>query len=694
MQENIKATYQIINIPLVWITVSLIIGISLQYHLQLSPTILCILVGSTLGVLLGCWWYTKRAFVTTLYFKISVTYLFIGIGLLLYTYHHPLRNKLHYTNLLTHSDSGDLKTVYFRLKERYKPSDFYQKFKVSVLRIGTYPTTGDALLQIPINDDASSFLIGDEFIANLQVKSLPKALNPGQFDYGQFLKNKNMYQVLQADCGSLEKLNSFENGVFRLSDRIRNRIRNALDKTTISRENLGVIYALCIGYRSELDSQTVKNYQDTGTIHLLAVSGLHVGIILYLLQYCFFFLNRFGKTGRYIKTILCIIGLWSFAFIAGMSPSVVRAVTMFSFLSIGLIFRDRSSSFNHLFLSLLLLVCLAPNWIFTIGFQLSYLAVFGILWIQPKLYTLYTPKFWVVKIYWKVTTVTVAAQMLVFPLSLYYFHQFPLSFLFGNLIIIPFLGYILGYGFLIIFLLLLNKAPQFMITILDTLIGWMNIVVEKISALDYLIVKHIYFPIEVMICVYVAVILLLYALIIEKYQRVYWSMIPVFCICILIFTKKIKEQTEARLIVFHQYGQTILGVHENFGLKLLSNQFLTSATRKFLINGYQNQTLLREIDTASLKNSYQFNQTSIFIVDSTGTYTKSNRTINNVVLLSNNPKIHLKRMIDSLKATLIVADGSNYPSFINQWEEKCRSHNIAFYRTDQKGAYILPASEP
>ena len=163
---------------------------------------------------------------------------------------------------------------------------------------------------------------------------------------------------------------------------------------------------------------------------------MHVGIILLILSWFLKPLERlrFGKTA---KTIFIIIFLWCFAFIAGLSASVVRAVTMFTFLAVGLYFGKKRVVAYSLISSLFFLLIVKPMFLFDVGFQLSYLAVFGIIWVQPKLYQVWKPKNKVLDTIWQLFTVSIAAQVGILPLSLFYFHQFPVLFFVSNLVIIP-----------------------------------------------------------------------------------------------------------------------------------------------------------------------------------------------------------------------------------------------------------------
>ena len=216
-----------------------------------------------------------------------------------------------------------------------------------------------------------------------------------------------------------------------------------------------------LGQRQDISKEIYNSYTQAGAIHILAVSGLHVGIILLLLNFIFKPLIYF-KNGNYIKLIVIVLILWSYAVIAGLSASVVRAVTMFTAVAIGMHLKRPTNVYNTLTISAFFLLLFKPMFLFDVGFQLSYLAVLAIVIIQPMLEKLWKPKFKLIDFFWKIFTVTIAAQFGIIPVSLYYFHQFPGLFFLSNLVIIPCLGFILGFGILIIILGLLNLLPNFL----------------------------------------------------------------------------------------------------------------------------------------------------------------------------------------------------------------------------------------
>ena len=208
---------------------------------------------------------------------------------------------------------------------------------------------------------------------------------------------------------------------------------------------LQVVSALILGQQQDISKEILKDYQYAGAIHILSVSGLHVGFILLFITFLLRPLPK-NKYGNWIRLLAILLGLWGFAIIAGLSPSVIRSATMFSFVAIGMNLKRSTNIFHTLLVSLFIILLFKPSFLFDVGFQLSYLSLFFILWIQPLLSKIWIPKNKILRYFWDILTVSFAAQIGALPLSIYYFHQFPGLFFVTNIIILPFLSIIMGLG--------------------------------------------------------------------------------------------------------------------------------------------------------------------------------------------------------------------------------------------------------
>ncbi len=261
--------------------------------------------------------------------------------------------------------------------------------------------------------------------------------NPGEFDYRQYLiYNRIHHQQFIGDQFTIIGADN-PNWFVSKANQLRAQSTQIITSYITDEAARGVMLALVLGVKDDLQDEVIQAFSATGAMHVLAVSGLHVGIIYALV---FFVLKKLGLSKRKYRwwlAILSLITLWSYALLTGLSPSVLRAVTMFSFIAIGQALSRKTNIYNTLAASAMALLIYNPYLIMSVGFQLSYLAVFGIVYIQPKLYERFEFRHWLWDKVWAITCVSIAAQLATAPLSILYFHQFPSYFLLSNLFIIP-----------------------------------------------------------------------------------------------------------------------------------------------------------------------------------------------------------------------------------------------------------------
>jgi len=299
------------------------------------------------------------------------------------------------------------------------------------------PRTGNVIVYYPKKNTSPPFRYGDVVLVKGSPVPIPSPANPEEFDYRRFMRFKNIYHQHFVRENSVLLIDHIvPSMIMAKAYQARAWCDGTLKKYVTNAQEQAIALALVLGVNDGLDSDLMTAYAGTGTLHVLSVSGLHVSII-YLIM---LFLLKPLRTIRYGHVIIAfcsIVMLWGYAFITGLSPSVLRAVTMFSFVAIAKSWNRRSNIYNTLAASALILLVLDPFLIMSLGFQLSYLAVLGIVYIQPGLYSLWQPGNRLFVEIWKVTTVSIAAQLATFTLGLLYFHQFPTYFLISNLLVIP-----------------------------------------------------------------------------------------------------------------------------------------------------------------------------------------------------------------------------------------------------------------
>ena len=291
----------------------------------------------------------------------------------------------------------------------------------------------------------STITTGDRLIILAKPQKIKNAGNPFEFDYQSLMHQRNIWFSAYLPEGTYLKTGQQVSHISNLAEKVRDRLVAMLAEALPEKEERSVVSALTLGYRTEIDQDTLDYFASTGAMHVLSVSGLHVALIFMILGFLLSFLKR-GKIGPVIFSVVMISFLWIYAFISGFSPPVQRATVMFTFVIIGNSIRRPVNIYNSLTASALFLILLSPNVLFDIGFQLSYLAIFGIVLIQPTLNNIFELTNPILKWSWSLFTVSVAAQLMTFPLGLFYFNQFPNLFWLSNFVVVPITTFIMWFG--------------------------------------------------------------------------------------------------------------------------------------------------------------------------------------------------------------------------------------------------------
>jgi len=609
----------------------------------------------------------------------------VFLGLLGASIQLPKNDPNHYTHQTSENSSLSGQRFIAEVSEKLKPGLFQDKYIVSAKNIQDKKATGKILLNITRTPEMEELQPGDLVALPFMVSEINTPLNPHQFNYRAYMVNLGVSGQLNLSRNEILNMKVSNSGLRRLAGQVRNKIIAELRQHEFAPQELAIVQALLLGQRQDISPEVYSNYAAAGVIHILAVSGLHVGIILLLLNHLLKPVERI-RYGKQLKTILLIFLLWGFAVLAGLSPSVVRAVSMFSFIAIAMQLNRRGSVLNALFTSLIFLLLINPHFIFQVGFQLSYAAVLSIVLIQPHLYGLFIPRFRLFKYMWGILTVTIAAQIGVLPLSLFYFHQFPGLFFVSNLVILPFLGVLLGLGILVMLLAVIDFLPGFLTQVYGEMIQLLNDFVSFIASKEDFIFQEIYFSALLLLASYLLVFSFIFLLKKFNYQNIVFLLIATGILQIVFIYEKNSAYTEEG-IIFHKSRNTILGEKSGHHL-VLHHNLDTNAVSQNLIRDFKTGRNIKHIQEIPLKNLYQIAGKTVFVIDSSGVF--DIKGLNpQVILLINSPKINLDRVLTQMNPEMLVADGSNYRSYISKWQKTGQQKKVPFHATGEKGAFIF-----
>jgi competence protein ComEC len=523
-------------------------GISMFYPPGVWLPFTLFLLTFSLAIVL---YFRIRQFAHRWFFGAIVTLCMFNAGMALHQYQDELRADVHFSNV------SYVSQLIIEINEQPIPKATSWKMKCRVLGVidsnsVQHIATGSLILYLKRSGDTLALRYGDLLVLPFsKVKPVTPPQNPDEFNYKRYLAFNNIYFQAYAEQEQLinlqrNKANPVRKWVFA----VQHYFKKVLAQNIGSHNETGVAQALLYGYDDDIDTETVQAYSNTGTLHVLAVSGMHVGIIFMILGLFLKFMDK-NKKLRIAKGLIILAILWLYSLLCGLSPSILRATVMFSFIIAADLLGARSSIYNTLAASAFVLLCYDTNMLANVGFQLSYLAVLGIVFFQPLISNWYTAPNWLMNEIWKITAVSLAAQLVTFPIGLLYFHQFPNCFLFSNLIIIPLTTLILYMGMVLLVIskfvwpaALLGKAIYY--TILFT-----NGIVKAVEQIPYSYVNGIHISIFQSILLYLVIGSFTAFFLLKRTRYFKTALVTVSLFCIIQLIHEINNASQNRLLIYN-----------------------------------------------------------------------------------------------------------------------------------------------
>lgn len=612
-----------------------------------------------------------------------VALLSVALGLSTAAFDQDTRSRLHYSHL-----TEDQVPYHFQLTlhEKLKSTKKNQRYVAIIKSINHRKSLGTILLNIRHSSQNTNIPIGSHLAVDGLLYHNKAPFNPNQFDYSGYLENQQIYAQIYTLWPKL-KIITTENTIWSKFSNFRTKIIDNLKKSNFNETELAVMIALLLGQQQDIDPETLQEYQLAGAVHILSVSGLHVGFIMLFIN---FLLKPIPNTSRntYIKLLIIVVALWSYGILAGLAPSVVRSVTMFSFVAVGQHLRRSVNVYHSLLVSVLLILLWKPSFLFDVGFQLSYLALFFILWLQPLIADFWQPKNKITRYIWDILTVSLAAQLGTLPLSIYYFHQFPGLFFVTNVLVLPLLGIIMVVGLVAVIIGCFGTVPKFVIVPLTMMIAIQNKCIGWVASWDALVFKNIGFTAAMLWTSYLVIIAL--GLWLQKpiYKKVVLAMVSVLLLQIVCLHNKWQSTNTQEMIVYHQKKSTMITERKNNKVILFGNDSIQNTIAKNqILQSYLTANFAKLTQRENLQNLYYFNTKKILLIDSSATVPLNIKP--DIVILVNSPKINLERYLSAYTPKQIVADGSNYKSYIRLWKATCHKAKIPFHITNEKGFYKI-----
>ncbi len=674
-----------LKFPLIRITLFFVIGILFAFYIK--PSIIftfsfLIIAFFAFGV---CFYLSQKNSFQKSYFGISVFVLSFFIGISTQVIHTQIFRENHYINQIGLVEKQHI--VELTLKEKLKNTVFNSRFVAIVNRFDNKKSCGKIILNIRKDSINKEFEIGSILQIEGSIYKNKQINNPNQFDYGKYLENQQIYAQVYADENEIRISPIMDKNIWFYTAKFRNKIIHNLEKNHFHKKELSVIVALILGQQQDISQDVLQDYQFAGAVHILSVSGLHVGFIMLFIG---FILKPIPNTkmGSFSKLLIVIISLWIFGFIAGLAPSILRSVVMFSFVAIGRYLQRSVNIYHTLLVSAMLILLFQPSFLFDVGFQLSYVSLFFIVWLQPLLAEIWFPKNIFLKYFWDILTVSFAAQIGAFPLSIYYFHQFPGLFFITNLIILPFMGFILALGVVVMLFAAINYVPQIPMKILEYSVLYLDKIINWIASFEQFIIQNIPMNSYMLWSLYLMIAALIIWLKKPSFKKISFAMLAIILFQMSCFSTKYFHQKQKELVVYNIKKNTIISERNGEKTMIYSNDsILKNINKNNLLKSYLVGNFSKIQSKKELQNLLFFKDKKILILDSLGVYPKN---INpDVLIITHSPKLNLERFLQNYKPKIVIADASNFKTYVKVWKATCLKNKIPFHSTSEKGFYRM-----
>ncbi len=686
--------------PFIRILIPFIIGILLQYYCHFNLKLIFIVFGIIVALLFSfrfapLGFKYKQQWLQGLLINIIIC--IAGIWL---TYQKEIKNNTNWFGNV-YKDST---AVFLKITEPPIEKENSYKTMTSVLYLlengNAEKYIGNVLIYFSKEDSVEIPKYGDNILIKGGLQKIRNAGNPGGFNYSRYMGFQETYhQVYLKPSDFVIVKNNSNNYLYNFIFAARKKVINVLKENIAADKKVtGIAEALLIGYKEDLDKDLVQAYSNTSVVHIIAISGMHLGLI-YIVLVWLFARTPIIKKSKLAQVILIIVSLWLFSLITGASASVLRSAVMFTCIVIGKTFFKQSVIYNSLASSAFLLLAYNPFMLWDVGFQLSYTAVVGIVWLKKPIENLYYSPHKFVRQVWSMCAITLAAQILTLPLCIYYFHQIPTLFLFTNLICVP-LSTIILFAEILLIIIAPIKALAVLVGKCIYFLTWlMNVIIEFFNALPGSLIDKVHANAFTTLALYAFAILLSYSLL-QKNKKVF----KVSLVSLFVFTS---IWTWGKIQLYKQQKMIVYNVPKHRAVDFITNNkyyFFGDAEMK--IDGalqnfnlkpsrvlYQ-MTLAKDsiVYTDAAYSYCNFKNKKVIFLDKPIDFAEmENPIIVDALVISKNPKINIRKLTSVIKPNIIVLDGSNSLWKITQWKKECEELHLPYFITGEQGAFVLDA---
>ncbi|WP_188505704.1 ComEC/Rec2 family competence protein [Parapedobacter pyrenivorans] len=690
------------HLPFVRFLLALLLGIGIGYAMppqqslhSMAWAILVVVLVAFLGVLCTTRLRQHRYYSVLGFFAL---FAWCVVGFIMVWQSDPAIDRLHFSRFESKGLIGHIvdEPVVHGNHVRF-PFEVTQAY----VRDGIAQVAGRLMLTINRENSlcSQSLNYGDELLIPTGYEEVSPPYNPGELDYKRFLAGKDIWHQDYLQAVELKKISTGKgNPLIAYALALRQRMVVKFSAYISDKDAYSVASTLILGYRAELSDALLQAFSNTGTIHVLSVSGMHVVIVFWLLSKLLWWMNRhqYLRTG---KLVILLSAVWGYALLTGFSPSILRATIMISFVMAASLFGQQNRVYNSIAASAFFLLLYNPKFIIDIGFQLSYLAVLGIVFLYPLMRAAFPVGNRLVRPIVEYTWMSVGAQAGAGPLAAFYFHQFPVYFLPANLLIVLPASSImyLGFGLLLV---PPGQVASWIGIALEKLILLTNASLSYIEQLPLASIGGIWLTWWQDALIYILIVMAVISLAARKKYGVYAVL---GCTTLLVcssFSTTLQSDDRQEIVLFNVRRNLAIGLVDERKVWLYSNLASVDdrTIRYSVLPKLEAHVPIENIHFIPQDSNYhdhqlyvkggviQFDNTRLLVYDGTATY--GGRLDVDILVLRNNPRKSLQTLLATINCRLLLLDGSNFDSTIDRLVTEAGALDIPVYVLKDNFAYV------
>ncbi len=604
------------------------------------------------------------------------------------SYQDIQRDALHFEKFMTDSSQSILRIA--SPPQRTRTQNKYTASYLMLKNDDWQKVKGKVFMYVP--DSLALWDIGDLVYTSATPQLIPAPQNPYEFDFRSYAATHGITANIYISKNGIYHVGRSEIG---LMARIKSGIRGYIiqqGQMHIAEESYPLYLALTLGDKTGMSTEVKQNFAKTGVLHLIALSGFHVLIVWLFICWPLRIIPDPKK-----REIIALVLLWLYAYLMGMTPSILRAVSVITVWKLAPYVGRRRDSVNTILFIAAVLLLIRPAWLVDVGFQLSFLATLSIIFFYPPIYQRLQTSYHYLNKVIAILAVSIAAQVLSLPISIYYFHQFPSTFLISNLVGSLVVTLLVPLNFIF---LITAKIPLLGNTI-GSIIHWLTQsffgFIDWVSGYQWKWMSSLHIDYVLVICLYLFIISIAYWLL--SGSRRYWivSMLLLLTMGSYAIWSRHQLYRQPKLIIHHLNSGTVLQyIEQTYSVQILSRDISefdwTSKVLPTLRSHYIPEYRCSADSIVDEQNCHlKIEGIDLLILSDDAEMTKPEKL--DYLILRESPYIDLTEVYERYRPRLIVADGTCSSYRISDWKATADASQIPFYSTADSGAYIAYISD-